>query len=426
MNTLDVEFHGLTDSVALPMGRLTWHDQRSWFQFSRDFLEHGVNPSPFGLKFTSELQETKSPSYNGMHGLFNESLPDGWGLFLMNRTFEQNGISFETASPVERLSYIGGNGMGALSYSPNHRLVSSPSIAHSLNLDDLQDDILNLLEGSAFSVEDCHAVNGIPPAGARPKLLVGFDGHTAVEGAGELPEGYAPWIVKFSMLPTSGENTEGTIEYLYAKMAMDAGVHMSPVRLVHGSKGSTYFMTRRFDRKTNCRRVHVQSVASLLGLDCRTTRLDYNDLFKLCDALTRNYTYKLYLFKQMVFNAMAGNRGDHARNFAFMLTDNNEWSCTPAYDVGWNVGTSTGHATSINGSTNSIAERDIWDASKRASIPKRDVRHVLERVANALTNWEQLARECDLPTHKRQEISNYIQRQQRTMLPASRPVTTSS
>lgn len=214
MITLDVTFHGLTDSVGLPMGRLTWHDQRSWFQFSSDFLEHGINPSPFGLKFTSELQEAKSSSYNGLHGLFNESLPDGWGLFLMNRTFEQNEIPFETTNPVERLSFVGDNGMGAVSYSPNHKLVSSPTPDRKLNLDDLQDDILKLLDGTAFSVEDCLVVNGIPPAGAKPKLLIGFDGHTAIEGAGELPQGYAPWIVKFSMAPASSENTEGTVESL--------------------------------------------------------------------------------------------------------------------------------------------------------------------------------------------------------------------
>ncbi len=397
------------------MGALAWHDRKSWFQFAREFLEHGINPSPFGLKFSLELQEANSSIFNGLHGLFHESLPDGWGLFLMNRMFEQNGISFEATTPIERLSYIADRGMGALSYSPMHSLVSSANIGQEIKLDSLWEEALHLVDGTVFNVGDRHVVNGTPLAGTTPKLLVGFDGNHAVEGAAKLPDGYSHWIVKLPQHANSQENPEGTIEYLFAKMAAEAGIHMSPVRLFRGDHGAGYFMTRRFDRKGNGRRIHVQSAASLLNLDCRTDRIDYLDLFKLSDVLTRNYTYKLYLFKQMIFNAMAGNLNDHTRNFSFMLTERKEWSCTPAYDVAWTVNRSTGHASSINGRTKDISEVDIWEVAKRASVPKRDVQRVLQQVAEALTKWVPLAREHDIPVPLRSEISSFIERQQSAM-----------
>lgn len=419
MNQLDVMFHGLSDRDPIHMGTLAWHNSRSWFQFAREFLEHGINPSPFGLKFSLELQEANSSVFNGLHGLFHESLPDGWGLFLMNRTFEQNGISFDTTTPVERLSYIADCGMGAMSYAPKHNLVSSPNIDQEINLDLLWDEALHLVDGTVFSVGDCHVVNGTPLAGTTPKLLVGFDGNHTVEGAAKLPNGYSHWIVKLPPHSNSQEGSAGTIEFLFAKMAAEAGIHMSPVRLFRGDHGAGYFMTRRFDRKRHDRRVHVQSAASLLNLDCRTDCIDYLDLFKLSDVLTHNYIYKLYLFRQMIFNAMAGNLNDHARNFSFMLTDGKEWSCTPAYDITWTPNRSRGHASSINGRTKDISGVDIWEVAKRASVPKRDVERVLQQVAESLTKWAPLAREHDIPEPLRSEISSFITRQQRAMKPST-------
>ncbi|MCY4144289.1 MAG: type II toxin-antitoxin system HipA family toxin [Gammaproteobacteria bacterium] len=419
MNQLDVAFHGLSDHDPIYMGTLAWHDKKSWFQFSREFLEHEINPSPFGLKFSLELQEASRSVFNGLHGLFHESLPDGWGLFLMHRTFEQNDISFETTTPVERLSYIADRGMGALSYGPKHDLVSSPSIDQELKLDFLWEEALHLVNGAISDIGDCHVVNGAPLAGTTPKLLVGFDGNHAVEGAAKLPSGYSHWIVKLPIHSNSQENQAGTIEFLFAKMAVEAGIHMSPVRLILGDHGTHYFMTRRFDRKGHGRRVHVQSAASLLSLDCRTGSIDYLDLFKLSDVLTHNYTYKLFLFRQMIFNAIAGNQNDHTRNFAFMLTDSKEWSCTPAYDITWSPNRSRGHASSINGRAKDISEVDIWEVAKRASVPKRDVQRVLQQVSEALTKWVPLAREHDIPEPMRTEISSFIERQLVAMQPST-------
>ncbi|MEN8215064.1 MAG: HipA N-terminal domain-containing protein, partial [Pseudomonadota bacterium] len=60
----------------------------------------------------------KERVFSGLYGLFNDSLPDGWGLLLMDRYFRQLGFDIKTITALERLSYMGERTMGALMYHP--------------------------------------------------------------------------------------------------------------------------------------------------------------------------------------------------------------------------------------------------------------------------------------------------------------------
>ena len=51
----------------------------------------------------------------------------------------------------------------------------------------------------------------------------------------------------------------------------------------------------------------------------------------------------------MVFNYLIGNKDDHAKNFAFILR-NNEWHLAPAFDILPSDGLNGYHTTSINDS----------------------------------------------------------------------------
>lgn len=64
---------------------------------------------------TGLLAAPRDP-FDGLHGLFNDSLPDGWGRLSLDRRLQRAGIDYTQLTPIDRLSAVGRTGMGALSY----------------------------------------------------------------------------------------------------------------------------------------------------------------------------------------------------------------------------------------------------------------------------------------------------------------------
>lgn len=415
MKLLNVLYHGISGGKPVRMGRLAWHDRHAWFEFSAEFLQHGINPSPVSLDFTTNLQKAPPDPFNGLHGLFSDSLPDGWGIYLMDKVFRKTGQDPAMVTPVDRLAYVGSRAMGAISYAPEEMGIAERDRSKALDIDTVGDEATGLYQGELPEVLEHHAVNGTPSGGARPKILIGVSGNTALEGAGELPSGYSHWLVKFPAGRTPDKKSEGTIEYIYALMARDAGIKMAETRLAPARDGNAYFMTRRFDRTPGNRRFHVHSVAGLLNTDYRVANFEYGELIKLCGILTHSHTEKVELFRRMVFNVVSGNRDDHTKNFAFMLTDKNEWANTPAYDVTWNQGLVGEHTMSINGKGKDIRLDDILDIARDASISRQDVNSVVERVKEAVADWNSLALQYDVPSEQRRDIHQYMLRRQRAL-----------
>lgn len=412
MKLLNVLYHGFSGDKPVMMGRLAWHDRRAWFEFSAEFLQRDTNPSPFSLDLTTILQKAPLEPFNGLHGLFSDSLPDGWGLYLMDKVFRQTGRDPAVVTPLDRLAYMGRRAMGAISYEPDEMENAERHMGMKLDIDIVGNEATRLYQGGLSEVLEHHAVNGTPSAGARPKILIGLRGDTAIEGAGDLPSEYSHWLVKFPTSQTPDKKSEGTIEYIYAVMARHAGSDMSETRLSQARDGNAYFMTRRFDRTSGNRRHHVHSVAGMLNTDFRGANFEYKELIKLCGMLTHSHSEKVELFRRMIFNIVTGNRDDHTKNFAFMLTDKNEWVNTPAYDVTWNQGMMGEHTMSINGKGKDVCLDDILNIAKSASISKQDVSSVVQSVMEAVSDWNNLALQYDVPSEQRQNIHQYMSRQQ--------------
>ena len=281
------------------MGRLAWHDRRAWFEFAAEFLQHDTHPSPFSLELVTTLQKAPSAPFKGLHGLFSDSLPDGWGLYLMDKAFKQAGRDPAARSPLDRLAYVGGRTMGAITYEPDDNENAAPLMGRELDMDAVGSEAVSLYQGGLSEVLEHHALNGTPSAGARPKILVGLHGDKVIEGAGDLPPGYDRWLVKFPTGQTPDKKSEGAIEYVYALMARRAGINMPETRLVSTRTGNAYFMTRRFDRTAGNRRHHVHSVAGLLNMDFRVAGFEYRELITLCGLLTHSHAEKEELFRTL-------------------------------------------------------------------------------------------------------------------------------
>lgn len=413
MNRLKVLFHRTQQAEPIRMGTLVWHDRRAWFEFDSEFLDLGINPSPLLLEKTIKPQPAQISHFGGLHSVFHDCLPDGWGRFIMDRYFAQCGVPSDEITPLDRLAFIADRGMGALSFDPPHPMTPTKNSSDPFDLTDAASTARDLYEGSLSRVSRSFASNGTPAAGGQPKLLIGYNGTETVEGSGLLPDDFSHWLVKISPAINPNVQWAGTIEYVYALLAKKAGIHMSGVRLVCEEDRYSYFLTRRFDRKSLGQRVFVQSASALLNVDSRNAELDYSDLFKLSDILTRNYAHKLFLFRQMVFNITSGNRDDHLRNFAFMLTESGEWSCTPAFDISWNRGMAGKHALGVNGHRKEIARSDVLEVAKKASIARRDAIKTIELVIDALSCCRSLLRQHEISDEHTRTIVRYIERKQR-------------
>ena len=372
------------------VGTLAELERRTYFEYDAAFLESGLQISPFHLPARAGVHEGPAEPYGGLHGVFNDSLPDGWGLLLMSRAFRQRGLAPEAATPLDRLAYIGTRGMGALTYHPT----TGPADPgrDRIDLEALAAQSERLLEGSTEDVLPGLLRAGGSPGGARPKVLVGFrerDG-VLVSGSGTLREGFRPYLVKFGAREDAPD--AGAVEHAYARMAAAAGIEVPEVRLFAVGE-HRFFAAERFDRLPEGRR-HVHTLAGLLHADHRLPSLDYEGYLRAAWALTRDHRAVVEAFRRMVFNVLAHNRDDHAKNFAFAMEPGGAWRHTPAYDLTFSHGPGGEHTMSVSGEGRAPGRRQ-WDALARTvSIAPADVAEIVETVDAAIAAWPRFADEA--------------------------------
>jgi len=295
------------------------------FEYDSDYLRTGLSVSPYFLPLRSDLFIAKPRPFGGGFGVFDDSLPDGWGSLLLAGFFREKGINPQQLTLLQRLSLIGSTGRGALEYYPDKSIASDNDF---LNFDKLAAESEKILTNNHTeeSLDVLYQYGG-SSGGARPKVFVETD--------------RKHWLVKFKSSADPGNI--GKIEYDYSLLAKECGINMPETRLFEGK----YFGTERFDRKPNGK-IHTISAAGLLHADYRIPSLDYSTLLKICLNLTGNMEQVYALFRLMVFNITISNRDDHAKNFSFQLIDN-DWKLSPAYDLLPSDGFNGYHTTTING-----------------------------------------------------------------------------
>ena len=420
MNQLRVCFHGLETDEPVLLGRLGYGRGQGYTHFEMDpaFLRLGMNPSPLRLETRTGLQPAPPNPFDGLHGLFDDSLPDGWGRYLMDRAFRQRGLDPGAVTPLQRLALVGARAMGALSYEPDDG-GGDPHVA-PLDLPAIGLAATRQYLGDASELLDSLVRHASPSGGARPKILIGIneaDG-SAVTGADDLPDGYSHWLAKFPTGTSATDRSAGAIEYLYSRMARAAGINMAETRLIPGDKGNAYFVTRRFDRRAGNRRRHVHSVAGLVHSDFRMPDFDYLELLKLSDWLTRSHAEKTELFRRMVFNIVGGNRDDHTRNFAFEMKPAGEWVNTPAYDLTYNPGLAGHHSMTIRGKGRGFVRDDLLKLAHTASIPRAAALRIIDEVSDAFSAWAKDAPSYPIPKERTVDIQRHIDRQRTRLRPA--------
>lgn len=331
------------------------------FQYERSWLHEGFSISPISLPLSEKVFEAAREPFDGLFGVFDDCLPDGWGRLLVDRYLRSLGINPYSINNVTRLTLLSSSGLGALTFEPMQ--YDGTDIDVSLNYDTLKQQCDKLLQDSDAEDLDLVYRLGGSSGGARPKAHVIMDGQS--------------WIVKF---PSSYDVPNiGELEYHYHLTAAKCGLDVPQTTLLPSALCSGYFATRRFDRIEG-ERVHMVSAGGLLEASHRIPSLDYAHLFKLSNFLTKGNADYEKLFTLMCFNEYAHNRDDHAKNFSFLFTPAEGWHLSPVYDLTYSNSLNGEHATTINGKGKVISDDDIRAVGARFLRNEKLVTQIMEKV----------------------------------------------
>ena len=328
LNKLEVFYHErLVGTIALYQNRL------AAFEYDSNWLANGFSISPFSLPLEKKVFIPKIDPFEGLFGVFADSLPDGWGRLLVDRLMKKNGINPYDIGSLERLAIVGASGMGALTYQP---VITMEKNHDEKSLDEIALECEKILSTETCDNLDFLFSKGGSSGGARPKILTKVDGED--------------WIIKF---PSSYDSKDiGRQEYDYAMCAKECGIAMENVRLFSSERTKGYFGTKRFDRTNDSRsrRIHMVSASVLLETSHRIPNLDYDILMQLTLQLTKSMEECEKLYRLMCFNVYAHNRDDHSKNFTYLYDEDDScWKLSSAYDLTYSNSIGGEHATTVNG-----------------------------------------------------------------------------
>ena len=301
------------------------------FEYSDEWLAKGYSISPFSLPLEKKVFIPKAYTpFEGIFGIFADSLPDGWGRLLVDRLLMKNKINPYEVDAINRLAIVGKSGMGALEYYPENRFMQEEE---KMSLDEIAAECEKIFETNNSDSLDTIFQMGGSSGGARPKVYYELDG--------------SEWIVKF---PSSYDSKDiGRQEYEYSLCARKCGIDMPETRLLSSQKCAGYFAVKRFDRVEG-KKVHMASVSGLLETSHRIPNLDYNQLMKLTFILTKSYEEIEKMYRLMCFNVFAHNRDDHSKNFSYLYNEENDcWRLSPAYDLTYSNTYFGEHTTTVDG-----------------------------------------------------------------------------
>jgi serine/threonine-protein kinase HipA len=95
------------------VGQLLWADRRIFFEFDASFLAAPLPISPQHLPVKPGLLEERKRTFDGLFGVFDDSLPDGWGRLLLDRAMAWQGLERHRLTSLDRLAAVGTDGPGA-------------------------------------------------------------------------------------------------------------------------------------------------------------------------------------------------------------------------------------------------------------------------------------------------------------------------
>lgn len=357
IDRLTVKYHDEVVGVI----SLTPDDKRLAFEYDPRWLAEGFSISPLELPLKTGLFLAKPTPLYGDFGIFEDSLPDGYGRYLLHKALKREGIDDRNLTAIERLSIVGNSGMGALTYAPETIISKGEEIT---DFDLLQEKALEVLKEQQDTDAGLLLYNSGNSGGCRPKVVFSdAEGH---------------WLVKFRH--TYDPKDMGKQEYHYNEIARKCGIDVPDFKLTNGK----YFTTKRFDITDDGERIHTATAGGLLCLSQSEPLLDYSNLLALTGFITQNAKYVEEMFRRMVFNYLTDNKDDHCKNFSYLVRKDSNgkfiWHLAPAYDLTLcTEGYNGQHATSVN-STGYPTLQDFISVGKKIKMSEKRCKEIFDEV----------------------------------------------
>lgn len=414
LNTAEVKMWGTT------IGYLYLPEDRPFasFEYDKNFASSKIEVSPLKMPLSERVYEFPalvSDAFHGVPGMIADSLPDKFGNAVINNWLANQHINEADFNVIDRLCYTGARGMGALEFLP----ANGPNVVgnEEINIDkmvQLASEILNERESHSFLLDEDDSYSqllqlGTSAGGARAKAIIAWNEKTNEIKSGQVvttPD-FDYWLMKFDGVSKNGDHgledspKYTLIEYTYYQMALLAGINMESCKLFEES-GRSHFMTKRFDR-VNGKKIHLQTLGAMAHIDYNIPGLcSYEQAAGYMKEIGLAKPEIEQFFRRMVFNVIAVNQDDHVKNISFLMDKDGKWKLSPAYDVTFSYDERnrwlSSHQMKINNKQEMITSEDILLAGMSMGLSKKRMYTIIDEVRLAVGQWEELAKNNNVPT----------------------------
>ncbi|WP_321779384.1 type II toxin-antitoxin system HipA family toxin [Sulfurimonas sp.] len=373
------------------------------FEYEQGFLDSGLNLSPLKLPFSRETYSNTDDKYFGtLAGVFFDSLPDKFGTKVMERYYESKNMAVKDLTLLQKLIYIGNTGMGALEYEPSEKFSNDSMSVEPIEIRELYESTKKIVKGETTqSIKEMLALmdSAIQAGGARPKSTIGWNrDKNIITNSKNTDADYEQWLVKFDSVDENAIPTDFTkLEYVYMDMAKDCDINI-PLTDMIKDNGLSHFAIKRFDRN-GLNRIHMHSLASIVHVNFNEPlHYSYDEAMRVVRYITKDANDIEEFYKRAVFNVVAVNQDDHAKNTSFLMNYKGEWSLSPAYDITYANGKhyTKNHQMSIVGKVNNFEQEDLVQLGVNNGIKKERTIEIIENTITVVSSFSQRAKKIGI------------------------------
>jgi len=221
------------------------------------------------------------------------------------------------------------------------------------------------LQKHALPARDVHALMKL--AYLHDRSIGALEFYPALE-----QKDYLPCLIKFDGVMDGEEAYHyGKLEYVYHKMARDAGLKVTNSYLID-TGNAAHFVTERFDRDHDKNRpYHTATLCGLTNSDFRQKNsCSYEVFLRITRGLNPiDFRDVEEAFRRAVFNVIFKNEDYHTKNISFLMNQKGSWCLAPAYDLNY-VRVKNGHQMSLNGKNQKIIIDDLFMLASKNDIKK--------------------------------------------------------
>ena len=379
------------------IGRLAWHDSRrmAYFMYNPEWVKKGLNIAPLvapigDLRSLTPVWGEDAKIYQKLPAFVADSLPDAWGNQLFDLWRQQNHLSNADITPLDKLSFIGKRGMGALEFQPELSRERKAEKIDMKSLADLAERIYIEREQACIMPEESITLQslltvGTSAGGRLPKAIIAINRKTGEIRSGQISglKDYDYYLLKFG----DSQYCTAELEMAYFELATMAGIRMMPSSL-YAVDGNNHFITKRFDRDGD-RKLYTQTLAAI-----SPEVESYEQLIDVCRKLHLPEADCQEVFRRMVFNILANNTDDHNKNFSFIMDENGSWRLSPAYDVTYIINSGgflphEYHCMYIRAKLRDVTRDDVIQFARDNGIRRPDA--IIRDVVGALRQFRSIA-----------------------------------